>query len=106
MLEDKKIPALNETEQVKSKCCYGRPQIIQPSSEERFIMRLSYGMEKIFEQLLLSNASNIPLKRRMELIDSLHNKEILNQMPYEVAKAYIKSSQQAREFYYHLKKLK
>ena len=65
---------------------------------------LKYGFEKIFTKMLITDKSNIPIKKRMNLIESLLTEEELKELPKLVASAYIESLNKVRREYDYYKR--
>lgn len=65
---------------------------------------LKYGFEEIFTKLLLTDKSNIPMKKRMNMIESLITEEELKEIPQVVALAYLESLDKVRQRYYCYKR--
>ena len=70
---------------------------------EEIYRYLKYGFEEIFTKLLLTDKSDIPMKKRMNMIESLIAEE-LKELPQIVASAYLESLDKVKQRYYFYKR--
>ncbi len=70
---------------------------------EKIQRYLKYGFEKILTIFLVSDKSDISVKKRMELIESLLETEEFQELPKIITSAYIQSLEKIKQIYYYKK---
>ncbi|MDE6779953.1 MAG: hypothetical protein K2J40_00635 [Ruminococcus sp.] len=70
---------------------------------EKIQRYLKYGFEKILTIFLVSDKSNISVKKRMELIESLLETEEFQELPKIIKSAYVQSLEKIKQIYYYKK---
>ncbi len=70
---------------------------------EKIQRYLKYGFEKILTIFLVSDKSNISVKKRMELIESLLETEEFQELPKTITSAYVQSLEKIKQIYYYKK---
>lgn len=71
---------------------------------EKIYRYLKYGFEEIFTKMLLTDKSDVSMKKRMDLIECLFTDEELKKLPKVVVAAYAESLDKVRQRYYFYKR--